>query len=65
MNHPDMYRLSTQQLVSLDKHQEMIDNALQWQRLPAAEDKAQKPGAAKKFLLAWVWAASANLLSGR
>jgi hypothetical protein len=32
-NHPTnmLYRLNTQQLVGLDKHQEMINSALQWQ----------------------------------
>ena len=30
-NHPDTHRLSTQQHISLEKHQQMIDNALRWQ----------------------------------
>jgi len=31
-NHSAMTRLSPQQQVSLDKHQEMIDSALKWQQ---------------------------------
>jgi hypothetical protein len=31
-NHSDMNRLSTQQRVGLEKHQQMIDSALEWQK---------------------------------
>ena len=63
MNHSDMHRLSTQQHVSLDKHQRMIDDALKWQRLSGAADKGQQPVAARR--LQATWAALVNLLIGR
>ena len=40
--HSDSYRLSTQQHVSLDKHQQMIDDALRWQQLDHADETQQQ-----------------------
>ena len=37
-NNAELYRLNTQQQVSLDRHQQMINNALKWR---AVSDKTE------------------------
>ena len=61
--HLDMHRLNAQQHISLEKHRQMVDNALKWQRLSKVAEKTEKPVAMRQLRVAW--ATVLNLLIGR
>jgi hypothetical protein len=52
-NNHDFHKLDIQQQVSLDKHQEMLRNALAWRQLPEAEGVEEKPIIVQRLQVAW------------
>ena len=62
-NRSELYRLHPQQQVSLEKHQRMIHNTLEWQRLSKLAGEEQKPVVIMRLKLALVTVF--NLLIGR
>jgi hypothetical protein len=52
-NYSEFHKLSVQQQVSLDKHQEMINNATRWSTLPKAEERVEKQVVLKQLRLVW------------
>lgn len=53
-NHSDMYKLSTQQHVSLDIHQNRVNNGLRWQKYAqASTNKEQQPATVTRLRLAF------------
>lgn len=47
--HDDIHRLSTQQQVSLDKHQQMIDSALRWRQYDHEAEARPEPTSSAKL----------------
>ena len=61
LNYTEPRGLDTQALVRLEKHQRMIHDTLEWQRLSRLAEPAQKPPLDKWLILAL--AAVVNLLT--
>ena len=49
----DMYRLSTAQHVSLDKHQNMVNNALEWHKHSRLIEIKNQPTSVTRLRLAF------------
>lgn len=57
-NYSDFHKLSIEQQVSLDKHQEMVTQALAWGQHPTETIQEDKPVVIKQLRLSWTTALS-------